>query len=193
MVRVGEKIMDIAYSGAHKRCDQSAANLADPFEASCYPTKVAHDSLNELDFYGVIKACTAGAAINWAVPSAAFAPVVRAMDHSSCYANTCTDFGAKIWDYLTQTSGFKHFWNFTGGMLTSLGFFLFFLMDRWSAWSEKFRFQQSNISFFILTIACCLAINRPIIGSKFRLLIKAVITVFVVQAVQRSMKSRAVA
>jgi hypothetical protein len=169
--------------------DQLAKLPADPFEASRYQTKVARSLLEELGFYNVIKAWTVGAAINMAVPSAAFAPVVRAMDHPSFYATPGKGVWAKTWNYLTEIRGFKYLLILTVGTLTSLGFFLFFLMGWWSAWCGKGGVPRSILIFFTLIIVYFFAITGPIIGSKYRLPIEPIMTVFVAYAVKRVMKS----
>jgi hypothetical protein len=171
--------------------DGFAALPIDPFAASSYRARVARSLLNDLGFYKVMKAWIVGAAINMAVPSAAFAPPVRAMDHPSFYSTPGDGASAKIWNYVTETSGFKYLLILAVGTLTSLGFFLFFLIGWSFAWPGKYGFPRSILICFTIVIIYFLAITGPIIGSKYRLPIEPVMTVFVVYALKRVTRSGA--
>ena len=157
------------------------ASLPDnPFEASRYQTKVARSLFDDFGSYSMMKAWAVGAAINMAVPSAAFAPAVRAMDHPSFYATPGNGAVEKMWNYVTDASGVLYLTILATGTLTSLAFFLLFLAGWWFAWRDKMRFPHSVFVLFSLVILYFLAITGPIIGSKYRLPIEPIMTLFVV-------------
>lgn len=163
--------------------DGLAALPVNPFEASRYQAKVARSLLDDLGFYNMIKAWTVSAAINMAVPSVAFAPAVRAMDHPSFYSTPGDGALEKIRNYINDTSGAMYLSILVTGTLTSLAFFLLFLGGWWFAFTDKINFPRSILILFTLVIFYFLAITGPIIGSKYRLPIEPVMTVFAAYAV----------
>ncbi len=158
---------------------------ANPFASSQFSTKVAKSVLQELGAVAVVKAWAVGAAINMVVPSAAFAPVVRAMDHPSFYATPGNGALEKIWNYVTDGSGALYLSILATGTLSSLAFFLLYLGGWWVALRDRVRFPRSVFVLLTLIILYFLGITGPIIGSKYRLPIEPVMTVFVTYAILR--------
>ena len=133
----------------------------------------------------MLKAWIIGSAVNMIVPSAAFAHVVRSMDHPSFYATPGKGALEKIWNYLTDASGWFYLSILVVGTLTSLAFCMLFLGGWWFAWRDKVRFPRSVLLLLTLVLLYFLAITGPIIGSKYRLPIEPVMTIFVAYALLR--------
>lgn len=157
----------------------------DPFEASNFQSQVAQSLFQEFGLGSMLKAWIIGSAVNMIVPSAAFAPVVRSMDHPSFYATPGKGALEKIWNYLTDASGWIYLSILAVGTLTSLAFCVLFLGGWWFAWRDKVRFPRSVLLLLTLVLLYFLAITGPIIGSKYRLPIEPVMTIFVAYALLR--------
>jgi 4-amino-4-deoxy-L-arabinose transferase-like glycosyltransferase len=156
-----------------------------PFEASSFQSQVAQSLFQEFGLASMLKAWIVGAAVNMAVPSAAFAPVVRSMEHPSFYATPGNGALEKIWNYVTDASGAFYLSILLAGALTSIMFFLLFLVGWWLSWGDKRGLPKPVIVFMTLVILYFLAITGPIIGSKYRLPIEPMMTVFVAYAIIR--------
>ncbi len=159
---------------------------SNPFLASRFSMQVGKSVLEELGVVAVVKAWAVGTAINMAVPSGAFSPVIRAMDHPSFYGTAGNGALEKIWNYVTDTSGALYLTILVTGTLTSLAFFLLFCGGWWFAWRDKERFPRAIVILMTIVILYFLAITGPIIGSKYRLPVEPLMTVFVTYAFIRT-------
>jgi len=161
----------------------------DPFEASRYKVRVAYSIFEDFGYFNILKSWTVGALINMLAPSAAFSPAVRAMEHPSFYATQGSGIVEKLWFYITG-SGSLYLLILSVGTITSLIFFSFFLLGWYLALRNKEKFQQSILIFFTMQIAYFVLITGPIIGSKYRLPIEPIMTVFIAYAISYILDKR---
>jgi len=150
------------------------------FKDSNYHMKVAKEALLELGLLNVLHAWSAGALINFLSPSAAYAPVVRAMDHPSFYATSGDGAIEKLINYITNTNGFIYLMIIVVGSLISL---IFLVVSMFGAYKMiKFpqpgRWNKGTILFLLFIIIYFVAITGPIVGVKYRLPIEPVMIIF---------------
>jgi len=150
------------------------------FKGSNYHMKVAKEALLELGLLNVLHAWSAGALINFLSPSAAYAPVVRAMDHPSFYATSGDGAIEKLINYITNTNGFIYLMIIVVGSLISL---IFLVVSMFGAYKMiKFpqpgRWNKGTILFLLFIIIYFVAITGPIVGVKYRLPIEPVMIIF---------------
>lgn len=153
---------------------------SDPFIASQLKAQAAKSLLQELGIVAIVKAWAVGALLNAVVPSAAFAPVVRAMEHPSFYGSPGNGVLEKLWYYVTNVKGTLYFSILAAGALTSLVFFILFLGGWLFALRDDEAFGRPIFVSFTLILLYFFLITGPIIGSKYRLPIEPIMTVFVV-------------
>lgn len=161
-----------------------------PFEESRYKTKVASDLLKGMGAFGMLKAWAVGSAINFVVPSAAFAPVVRSFEHPSFYATPGKGALEKIWNYVTNTSGVVYILILASGAVSSLIFFLLSLWGCYLALIDNDFEGKASVLFLLCVTLYILFITGPIIGSKYRLPIEPIMTVFVTVAILHISRKR---
>lgn len=165
--------------------DQINGFSGNPFKESHYKTSVAKEILKEMGPFSVLKAWAVGAAINLIVPSAAFAPVVRSFDHPSFYATPGNGALEKLSNYIADSSGFLYIAILASGALCSLLFLVLFLWGCYLILAGN-NYGRKDCAIFLLCVAFYfLAITGPIIGSKYRLPIEPIITVFVTLSILR--------
>ncbi len=157
----------------------------DPFMASSLQSQVTRSIFQEFGLPSVVKAWVVGAMVNVVVPSAAFAPVVRAMDHPSFYATPGRGAAEKIWNYVTDTSGALYLSILLGGALSAATFSLFSLIGWWLSWGNRSGISRPLMVLMTGVVFYFLAITGPIIGSKYRLPIEPIMTIFVAYTVIR--------
>jgi hypothetical protein len=179
---------------ARKRLQQALANdrlpalPENPFSASRYEASIAKSVLMELGWPSLVKAWFVGSMVNLVAPSAASAPVVRAMDHPSFYGTTGTGVVEKLVNYLSQSSGALYFLILGLGSLTSLLFFLgaargwWILARRRGAVRDREFGLLAAIAFALMAVYFLL-ITGPIIGPKYRLPIEPMMTVLLAAAI----------
>ena len=152
----------------------------DPFKNSSYQMQAAKGLLTELGLFNIVHAWSAGAIINFLSPSAAYAPVVRAMDHPSFYATSGDGAIEKLINYITNTNGFIYLMIIVVGSLISL---IFLVVSMFGAYKMiKFpqpgRWNKGTILFLLFIIIYFVAITGPIVGVKYRLPIEPVMIIF---------------
>jgi len=161
------------------------------FKGSNYHMKVAKEALLELGLLNVLHAWSAGALINFLSPSAAYAPVVRAMDHPSFYATSGDGAIEKLINYITNTNGFIYLMIIVVGSLISL---IFLVVSMFGAYKMiKFpqpgRWNKGTILFLLFIIIYFVAITGPIVGVKYRLPMEPIMTIFFSYALVRFRKN----
>lgn len=164
------------------------AQLPDnPFAAGRYRAEIAGQALRDLGWVNLIKAWSVGAAINFVAPSSAFAPAVRAMEHPSFYGTPGVGIVQKLWNYVTDSRGALYLSLLGIGTLTSLVFFLAFVVGWWGVFRQSLAAGAANANlgvaiFLGLIVAYFVGVTGPIIGSKYRLPIEPIMTIFAVGA-----------
>lgn len=148
-----------------------------PFVASEIQTDIAIAILRDLGPIDVAKAWLIGAVLNGISPSIAFAPPVRAMDRPSFYMTPGDGVVSKLVNYIKDSKSFLYLLFIVSGTVISLLFIGFFIYGLWLAFREKL------CSIFFLALAAAavtyfFAITGPVIGSKYRLPIEPLATVF---------------
>ena len=176
-------------SSKHLKAHMVASGMTtlppNPFEASSFQSTVAVSMLQEFGMGSVLKAWVVGNAINMAAPSAAFAPVVRSMEHPSFYATPGNGAFEKLWNYVTDTSGWLYLSILVTGTLTSLVFCMLFAVGWLFALRDKLESGRQALLLLTLVLLYFFAVTGPIIGSKYRLPIEPVMTIFVTYAILR--------
>lgn len=160
-----------------------------PFDASEYQRVVAMSILKELGWANLVKAWCVGSVVNLAAPSAAFAPAVRAMKHSSFYETDGRGILEKIIKYVTNSTAASYLVILALGSVTSL----IFLLGAVVGWWQFLRVSISTLATedkailvaFSFVVAYFLLITGPIIGVKYRLPIEPIMTVFATFAMYR--------
>ena len=163
----------------------------DPFKNSSYQMQAAKGLLTELGLFNIVHAWSAGAIINFLSPSAAYAPVVRAMDHPSFYATSGDGAIEKLINYITNTNGFIYLMIIVVGSLISL---IFLVVSMFGAYKMiKFpqpgRWNKGTILFLLFIIIYFVAITGPIVGVKYRLPMEPIMTIFFSYALVRFRKN----
>jgi hypothetical protein len=161
-----------------------------PFNASRYLAEIARQTLRDLGWISMIKAWSVGAAINFLAPSSAFAPAVRAMEHPSFYSTPGDGVVEKLWNYVTDSSGVLYLLLLVIGTLTSLVFFLAFLVGWWGVFCQfqapgAAKAKLGSVVFLGVIIVYFVGVTGPIVGGKYRLPIEPIMTIFVVGAIYR--------
>jgi hypothetical protein len=162
-----------------------------PFAASRYRAEVAGQILRDLGWMSLIKAWSVGAAINFIAPSSAFAPAVRAMEHPSFYGTPGVGVVQKLWNYVTDARGALYLSLLAIGTLTSLAFFVAFLIGWWGVFRQSLAAGAGTANFGValflgLIVAYFVGVTGPIIGSKYRLPMEPIMTIFVAGACCRN-------
>jgi hypothetical protein len=177
--------LDSALSADH--LDSLPSN---PFRASEYQSAVAKAILNELGAGSVIKAWGVGSAVNLIVPSVAFSPAVRAMEHPSFYGTAGRGIIEKLWNFVTDSNGVLYLLILFVGTATSLAF-LFFAVFGWCQTLRGLksrtgaRNEQRVLVAYSLIVAYFMVLTGPIIGSKYRLPIEPIMMVYAIGAIYR--------
>ena len=163
-----------------------------PFESSSYEIKAAKDALEDLGLMNMLHAWSVGAAINMLTPSAAYMPVVRAMEHPSFYATPGDGAVEKLINYVTNTKGLFYLSIITIGTLISIVFIIIFVYGLYKmayfAWVENRNREILFLSLFI--IIYFLAITGPVIGVKYRLPIEPIMTLFFAYAASNLLRNK---
>ncbi len=163
---------------------------ANPFDSSRFEGAVAKSVLIDMGWINLIKAWSIGAAINFAAPSAAFAPAVRAIEHPSFYGTPGSGVVEKLFNYISKSSGVLYHSILAIGSATSLAFFVGAVVGWWRFLRVISPEMQDRVALgvfilFSLMIGYFLLITGPIIGPKYRLPIEPIMTVFFVAALYR--------
>jgi hypothetical protein len=156
-----------------------------PFEASRLKSQTALLLFQEFGLQSMLKAWLVGAAVNMAVPSAAFAPVVRAIDHPSFYATPGSGVLEKMWNYVTDASGALYLSILAVGAISSIIFCLAFMVGWWLSWVGRQPVSRPVMFLMTAMIVYFLAVTGPIIGSKYRLPVEPIMTIFVAFVIVR--------
>ena len=107
------------------------------------------------------------------------------MPHPSFYATPGNGAFEKLWNYFTDTSGWLYLSILVIGALISLAFCLLFLGGWLFALRDKLEVGRPALLLFAVVLLYFMAITGPIIGSKYRLPIEPVMTIFVTYAILR--------
>ena len=163
-----------------------------PFERSSYRIKAAKDALEDLGLMNMLHAWSVGAAINMLTPSAAYMPVVRAMEHPSFYATPGDGAVEKLINYVTNTNGLFYLSIIAIGTLISIVFIIIFVYGLYKmayfAWVENRNREILFLSLFI--IIYFFAITGPIIGVKYRLPVEPIMTLFFAYAASNLLRNK---
>ena len=140
----------------------------------------------------MLHAWSVGAGINILAPSAAYIPVVRAMEHPSFYATPGDGAVEKLINYVTNTKGLFYLSIISIGTLISLVFIIIFFYGLYKmacfAWVENRNREILFLSLFI--IIYFLAITGPIIGVKYRLPVEPIMTLFFAYAASNLLRNK---
>jgi len=158
---------------------QLAELPSDPFESSELTKEAATLALKELGITAVAKAWVIGSAVNMITPSASYAPAVRSMKHASFYETKGDGALEKIRNYLIEAKNISYVLVLSIGALSSVLFFMLFSFGWWIAWRDRETFPRSILIFLTLPVFYFLVITGPIIGTKYRLPIEPIMTVFI--------------
>ena len=152
----------------------------DPFKNSSYQMQAAKGLLTELGLFNIVHAWSAGAIINFLSPSAAYAPVVRAMDHPSFYATSGDGAIEKLINYITNTNGFIYLMIIVVGSLISLIFLVvsMFGLYKMLRLPQLGKGGREIVLFSSFVVIYFIAITGPIVGVKYRLPIEPIMTMF---------------
>lgn len=151
------------------------------FKDSNYHMKVAKEALLELGLLNVLHAWSAGALINFLSPSAAYAPVVRAMDHPSFYATPGNGTIEKLINYVFNTNSWFYLFIITIGTLSSIVFLIIsiFGIYKMAVYKSTTMSHDRKILLFSLFIMLYfIAITGPIVGVKYRLPLEPIMVLF---------------
>jgi len=165
----------------HAMIRDNIESLSDnPFENSGYHMKIAKQALLELGVSNILHAWSVGAIVNFLLPSAAYAPAIRAMEHPSFYATPGNGVIEKLVNYISNTNGFIYLLIITVGSIISLIFLVISIFGFYKMLkSSKLEDGVKEIIFFSLLISTYfIAITGPIIGVKYRLPVELIMTIF---------------
>jgi len=151
-----------------------------PFEGSSYYMKVAKAALIDLGVLNILHAWSAGMAINFLTPSAANAPVVRAMQHPSFYATPGNGAFEKLLNYVTNTDSLNYLLIIVVGTIISLLFFIVSIFGIYKIIKLKRLKAHDRESFLFLffIIFYFVTITGPIVGVKYQMPTDLVMTIF---------------
>ena len=152
------------------------------FESSVYKANVGKEILFELGFLNTLKAWAVGSIINLSAPSAAYAPVVRLMDHPSFYETKGKGIVDKLFKYMANSSGFLYLSILVISTIMSI---IFTILALFGAFKMFSALPPVTVSTLILLVCYFLTITGPIIGVKYRLPIEPILTLFVTYFLNR--------
>jgi hypothetical protein len=137
-------------------------------------------------------AWTVGAVINFLSPSAAFAPIVREMEHPSFYATPGYGVVEKLINYVTSTNGLVYLIIIISGTLISFIFIVASLAGLYSILKSDPSSEQKNaiLILSVFLIVYFLAITGPIVGVKYRLPLEPIMVLYVAHLVSNYLKKK---
>ncbi len=161
------------------------------FKNSSYKMRVAKELLTEFGLLNILHAWSSVAVINLLTPSVAYAPVVRAMKHSSFYETPGDGAIKKLFNYVINSDNLLYLLILTIGTITSLAFLIVSIFGFYrTIRSKQFRRQNREILLFSLfVIIYFMAITGPIVGVKYRLPMEPIMTIFFSYALVRFRKN----
>ncbi len=166
------------------RSDNLTELPSNPFLASEYQSEVAIQAIKELGVVSIARAWFVGSILNIAAPSIMSAPFFRAMNTQSFYYTEGAGVVDKMLNFLSVNSLTFNLLFLIGtlisGALAALSLTGFLLLLQ----SKSFDLR---IAVYFLTVMGLyfLLITGPIIGSKYRLPIEPIMTMFAVYAIVR--------
>lgn len=165
---------------------------SNPFKKSDYQMRVAREALTELGLLNMMHAWTVGAVINFLSPSAAFAPIVREMEHPSFYATPGYGVVEKLINYVTSTNGLVYLIIIISGTLISFIFIVASLAGLYSILKSDPSSEQKNaiLILSVFLIVYFLAITGPIVGVKYRLPLEPIMVLYVAHLVSNYLKKK---
>ena len=179
----GQLLAREKFNLAQKRDDLSSLP-SNPFDASVYQSNIGKEILLEFGFFRILKAWTVGSIINLLAPSAAYAPIVRNMEHPSFYKTQGKNGIDKLYNYVNDSNGFLYLSILTIGTLVSTLFLFLSIIGFIKIILSSYRKEKNAIPLrIIITLLALagyfLAITGPIIGVKYRLPIEPILTIFI--------------
>ena len=180
----GQLLAREKFNLAQKRDDLSSLP-SNPFDASVYQSNIGKEILLEFGFFRIVKAWTVGSIINLLAPSAAYAPIVRNMEHHPSFYKTQGKNGIdKLYNYVNDSNGFLYLSILTIGTLVSTLFLFLSIIGFIKIILSSYRKEKNAIPLrIIITLLALagyfLAITGPIIGVKYRLPIEPILTIFI--------------
>jgi len=180
----GQLLAREKFNLAQKRDDLSSLP-SNPFDASVYQSNIGKEILLEFGFFRILKAWTVGSIINLLAPSAAYAPIVRNMEHHPSFYKTQGKNGIdKLYNYVNDSNGFLYLLILTIGTLTSILFTFLAIYGLVKMILSSYRKEKNSIppkiiTIFLVLVGYFLAITGPIIGVKYRLPIEPILTMFI--------------
>jgi len=179
----GQLLAREKFNLAQKRDDLSSLP-SNPFDASVYQSNIGKEILLEFGFFRILKAWTVGSIINLLAPSAAYAPIVRNMEHPSFYKTQGKNGIDKLYNYVNDSNGFLYLLILTIGTLTSILFTFLAIYGLVKMILSSYRKEKNSIppkiiTIFLVLVGYFLAITGPIIGVKYRLPIEPILTMFI--------------
>jgi len=151
-----------------------------PFKRSSYQMKIAKDAFKELGLLSMLHAWSAATIINIITPSAAYAPIVRNMDHPSFYDTPGNGAVEKLVNYITNANGILYLFILSIGTLLSILFLILSIFGFYKMTFEAIYENQNRYIIFLLLLIIIyfVAITGPIVGVKYRLPIEPILTLF---------------
>jgi 4-amino-4-deoxy-L-arabinose transferase-like glycosyltransferase len=170
----GLQLSDKKLAFALKR-DQLDSLPLNPYDSSDYQASIAKEILFEFGFFNILKAWVAGSVMNLVAPSVAFAPALRAMDHSSFYETKGDGMVEKLFNYIKNSSGILYVLILVIGTIIST---LFILLATIGMVKMFLQFPPVTVITLIALVGYFLVVTGPIIGVKYRLPIEPLLTLF---------------
>ena len=146
-----------------------------PFESSSYQANIGKDVLLEFGIVNILKAWATGSLINVLAPSSSYAPMVRSMKHPSFYQTKGNGVIDKLLNYVQDTSGALYLSILVVGTISSV---VFLLLSVFGIYRSMIILPPITIASFLLLIVYFFLITGPIIGTKYRLPIEPILTLF---------------
>jgi hypothetical protein len=160
-----------------------AEKSVNPFEESEFKLSVAKSILLEdFGWNPIIKAWFTGLLVNLTVPSVAFMPKFRELEHPSFYLTEGHGFIEKLLNYMSNSSGLFYLSILALGTLASLLFLVLSLVGIGTVVRNLSKSKDwcllISVIYLVLIIGYFMLITGPIIGSKYRLPVEPIMTIF---------------
>jgi len=146
-----------------------------PFESSAYQANVGKDILLKFGIVNILKAWAAGSLINVLAPSSAYAPMVRSMKHPSFYQTQGNGVIDKLLNYVQDTSGALYLSILVVGTISSV---VFLLLSVFGIFKSIMILPPITTTSLLLLIVYFFLITGPIVGTKYKLPIEPILTLF---------------